>query len=252
MLLTGEEIIAAHQTGEIVIDPFCPDNVNSGSYDVSLGPLYWRQRVPRRRPFPFAEYHHGVPTRVDQYYNPYSQSQVDATWELHHAESPTVLLEGIDAQDLVIPIGPKEIILAHTLEFIGSVPQATGTCITTQMHARSSTIRNCIDVCGSGGFGDAGYFSIWTLEVTNLSPHYTTYLVVGRRYAQISFWRTAPTQRNYAHDGKYQADQSLAEMKASWKPTMMLPRAYQDREVGATSEHQTLVQQLLRDHPIED
>ncbi len=250
MLMTGEEIVQSHRAGEIVIDPFCPDNVNSGSYDVTLGPLYWRQRKP---PFLGEQYvlfaDHAVPSGA--MYNPYNPLDVDAAWELHNAEPPPVPIEGVGEQDLVIPIGPKEIILTHTLEFIGSTPQPQGTCITTQMHARSSTIRSCIDVCGSGGYGDHSFHNRWTQEITNLSPHYTTYLVVGRRYAQISFWRTAPTQHNYAQQGKYQADQTLDEMKTSWCPTMLLPRTYQDREVGQPNQHQDLIQRLLLDHPIE-
>lgn len=36
-MLTGEEIIRAVQSGEIVIDPFTKDNVNPNSYNLTLG-----------------------------------------------------------------------------------------------------------------------------------------------------------------------------------------------------------------------
>ncbi|KKM60462.1 hypothetical protein LCGC14_1541530 [marine sediment metagenome] len=247
MLLTGDEIISAHQAGEIVIDPFVPQNVNSASYDVSLGPFCYRQ-VPAS-----VRYNRRLPSRMDYGYNPYDAKCIQASWQLDRAISASTLpkMEGVDDNDFVIPIGPKEIILAHTLEFIGSTMLPGGCSITTQMHSRSSSVRNCIDVCGSGGLGDHGYHSIWTLEVQNLSVHYTTYLVVGRRYAQISFYRTETTSRDYAAHGKYQAAADLERLRASWRPTMMLPRTHLDREVGSSDQHQQLIQELIQLHPIE-
>jgi len=240
MLLTGDEIIKAEVAGEIIIDPFDARNVNTGSYDVTLGPWYYRQQKPHERM---------RPVRVPFYdsYNPYDQQHVEATWELCCATPATYLnAKGIAKDDLVISIDPKEIILAHTLEFIGSVPQPDGISTTTQMHSRSSSVRNGIDVCGSGGFGDHGFCSRWTMEIVNTSPYYTTYLVVGRRYAQISFFRTSPIQRNYAAEGKYHAGKALADLRVSWHPSMMLPRVYEDYEVTAGTPNKALIENLLK------
>lgn len=256
MILTGDEIIKAHRGGTIAVDPFCLENVNTCSYDVTLGPWFYRQMHPTKRPAPFAEYKRGIPlhpARND--YNPYAQKHIEASWRLYAAEPVGLIglhIDGVNHDDLVVPIEPKEIILAHTLEFIGSVPQPEGISITTAMHSRSSSVRNCIDVCGSGGWGDHAFFSRWTMEVVNHSPHYTCYLVVGRRIAQISFHRTAPIQRTYRDiTGKYQLGDSLEELKRSWTPEMMLPRMYQDREVGKSNRHRRLIQELIHKYPIE-
>lgn len=38
MILTGEEIVRAHRDGDIIIEPFTPDQVNPNSYNFRLGP----------------------------------------------------------------------------------------------------------------------------------------------------------------------------------------------------------------------
>lgn len=250
MLLNGDEILKARRAGEIVIDPFLTANINSHSYDVSLGPFYYQQR-----PYKTWWLRKGFPTIISDtnVYNPYDEQHTKDAWELCRADEASLLgyvTEGIGRNDLVIPIGPKEIILAHTLEFIGSVPRPEGISITTMMHSRSSSVRSCIDVCGSGGFGDAGFCSRWCMEIVNTSPHYFCYLVVGRRIAQISFHRTEPIQRDYAQEGKYHAGLSLEELREKWHPSMMLPRVYQDREVGKPNRHRKLINQLIKKYPI--
>jgi hypothetical protein len=55
---------------------------------------------------------------------------------------------------------------------------------------------------------------------------------VGRRIAQIVFFETGPIlENNYAKSGKYQSGDSLAALKKTWKPEMMLPRLYIDRDI---------------------
>lgn len=247
MLLNGDDIIKARDAGEIIIDPFDKRNVNTGSYDVSLGPWYYRQRELADRNNQFWEVH---TDEQENGYNPYDQNHIRSTWMLCQAipeDRLSACISGVASDDLIIPIGPKEIILAHTLEFIGSIPYHTGIKITTQMHSRSSSVRNGIDVCGSGGFGDHGFCSRWTMEIVNTSPRYTAYLVVGRRYAQISFFRTNLIQRDYAKEGKYQAaGKSLADLQKSWHPSMMLPKAYKDWEVEEGTPNKVLIEKLLK------
>lgn len=38
MILTGKKILEARQAGDIIIDPFVPENVGPNSYDVTLAP----------------------------------------------------------------------------------------------------------------------------------------------------------------------------------------------------------------------
>ena len=83
------------------------------------------------------------------------------------------------------------------------------------------------------------------MEVVNHSPYYSTSLLVGRRYAQISFHRTAPIHRAYTSTGKYQTSEVLDELKKNWTPETMLPRMYEDREVGKKNPHQQLIRSLV-------
>lgn len=72
------------------------------------------------------------------------------------------------------------------------------------------------------------------MEITNNSTRYAIPLVVGRRVAQIIFFDTGETlakEKDYTKRGKYQKTVSLAELKKNWKPEMMIPRLYLDREI---------------------
>ena len=71
------------------------------------------------------------------------------------------------------------------------------------------------------------------MEVTNNSRYYTIPLVVGRRVAQIVFFETEPIEnieQDYIRTGKYQHSEQIEDLKRSWRPQMMLPRMYDDRE----------------------
>lgn len=70
------------------------------------------------------------------------------------------------------------------------------------------------------------------MEITNNSRHYIIPLVVGRRIAQIIFFDTGPIlDADYASQGKYQTTTDIKKMKKEWKPEMMLPRLYTDRDI---------------------
>ncbi len=134
-------------------------------------------------------------------------------------------LEGIDPETHIIMIAPHEMLLCHTQEFIGG-----RRCVTTEMKARSSTGRVFLSVCKCAGWGDVGYFNRWTMEVSNSSDEYWMVLPVGYRFAQIAFYEVEPLEESYEGDGKYQASGELEELKRSWKPEMMLPAMWKDRE----------------------
>jgi dCTP deaminase len=122
---------------------------------------------------------------------------------------------------------PGETILAHTNEFIGGRDS-----VTTMMKARSSLGRNFIEVCKCAGWGDVGYVNRWTMEITNNSKNYIIPLVVGRRIAQIIFFETGPIlAKDYATTGKYASSTDIAELKKNWKPEMMIPQLWKDRDI---------------------
>ena len=209
------------ELGNILIDPFNKDNLATSSYDVSLGEFYFREQKAEDE------------MRI---YNIYSKKHIERVWgtEPYRAKrAKDVLreyeLEGINDDDRVILIGPGETILAHTEEFIGGL-----NIVSTEMKARSSMGRSFIEVCKCAGWGDVGYTNRWTMEITNNSRHYMIPLVVGRRIAQIIFFEVGPILKNDYRkgiDSKYHTNTDFAETKKEWKPQMMHPGLYKDREV---------------------
>ena len=144
--------------------------------------------------------------------------------------------EGISPDDRVILLAPGETVLGHTQEFIGGRDH-----ITTMMKARSSLGRSFIEVCKCAGWGDVGYTNRWTMEITNNSSRYYIPLVVGRRIAQIVFFETGPILASgYAKKGKYQSEGTVAQLKKHWKPEMMLPRLYLDRDIKKGGRNKTM------------
>lgn len=209
------------QEGEIIIYPFNEKNLNTSSYDVTLGNWFFREQ------------------NRDQWeshiYNMYSEKNVQRIWGKPQEAKPYkfykekgIFLENIKDDDCLIFIDPGETILAHTNEWIG-----TKTHITTMMKSRSSLGRNFIETCKCAGFGDVGYHNRWTLEITNNSNNYTIPLVVSRRLAQVVFLDVGEIddqQNNYNKTGKYQTQQTLEELQKNWTPYDMLPKMYLDFE----------------------
>lgn len=223
--LSDKKILEYIQQGEIVIEPFAKENLQTCSYDVSLGNFYYRQTKPITHGTVFT-------------YNPYDKECVDALWQgpfeacdagctIMIDQIPTRghFLKGIAPTDKIIWLEPRETILAHTQEFIGGKARTTA-----KMYSRSSSGRNLLGVCKCAGWGDVGYFNRWTMEITNFSD-YMIPLIVGRRYAQIVFYPTGPTEMvTYNSGGKYQDSVSLSFLMSTWKPSAMLPKMYDDRE----------------------
>ena len=106
-------------------------------------------------------------------------------------------------------------IRAHTQEIIGARKN-----IATKMNARSSMGRLGISVCKCAGFGDVGYISRWTMEITNHSQSAWIDLPVGMRIAQISFFRTGKVLNEYK--GKYG--------QGEWTPEDMIPKLWKEKD----------------------
>lgn len=221
MALSDKKILEHMKKGTVVIEPFTKENLETSSYDVTLGGWYFRENTPHN---------------YRNIYNVYDKKHTDRVWgtKPEHAEKASKIFEhinfeynGIDPNDKVILLEPGETILAHTNEFIGGRD-----CVTTMMKARSSLGRNFIEVCKCAGWGDVGYTNRWTMEITNNSRNYIIPLVVGRRVAQIIFFETGDIlKKDYALKGKYQTSTDVKKLKKDWKPEMMLPKLYNDRDI---------------------
>ena len=226
-LLSDKAILHYLSAGRVVIFPFHLSHLSTTSYDVTLGPHYYRESTP--------EPGCGI-------YNPYCLTQVQRVWgaareaELHSdwaQRTSQPLLTNIHPSDRLIWIAPGETILGHTEEYIGGLQT-----ITTMMKARSSMGRNFIEVCKCAGWGDIGYTNRWTMEITNNSRYYSIPLVVGRRIAQLIFFDSDGAlqggggQGSYERSGKYQSSDRLEVVRREWKPSDMLPKMYLDREIA--------------------
>lgn len=217
MALSDKKILKGIKKGSIIIDPFNDKNLGTSSYDVCLGEYFFREQEP---------------TLDNNIFNIYDQEQVDKVWGKAQKASwamdvlPSNFFDRpfenrvIQENDKVIMVAPGETILAHTLEFIGGRFDKT-----TMMKARSSLGRSFILVCKCAGWGDVGYITRWTFEITNVSRHYSIPLLVGSRIAQIVFIKTGKIRnKDYSANGAYQTTDDIETIKNTWTPETMLPK----------------------------
>lgn len=221
MALSDKKILEHRTHGTIVIEPFIRENLATSSYDVTIGEWYYREKPPFEHMKVFNVYSKRDTERV------WGTKPERATTAKEAFKNFTFAFDGIAPTDKVILLEPGETILAHTNEFIGGRET-----VTTMMKARSSLGRNFINVCKCAGWGDVGYVNRWTMEISNASQHYIIPLVVGRRIAQLVFFETGPIAGNdYTVRGKYQVTTDMKKLKKEWKPEMMLPRLWNDRDI---------------------
>ena len=222
-VLSKPEILKYYKNGLIIIEPFNRENLSSTSYDVRLGEYFYRQNQMERT----------------EILNPFSKDSINKMYfklekaiEVRKIKSQLNSFKNLKPTDKVILISPNETILAHTIEFIGG-KNSKDLAITSEMRARSSLGRIGIAVCKCAGWGDVGYINRWTMEITNFSSVVIS-LVVGMRIAQIIFHQVGPVSRidEYQLRGKYQKSIDIKSLKKNWQPEMMLPKLYQDKDLG--------------------
>ena len=225
--LSDKAILRHMELGNIVIYPFTKKNLNTCSYDVTLGKHYFRE----------AEVLDG-----NTIYNPYSKSSVEKVWGKplvaenagEWMKKSGQKLEGISDNDQIIWIRPKETILGHTNEFIGGKH-----FIGSKMFCRSSWGRSFIEVCKCASLGNINFTNRWVVELTNNSRTHAVPLPVGWRLPQIGFFATEGIltveeggQGSYTGThSKYQISDELKTSIETWSPDDMPPKLYQDREI---------------------
>jgi dCTP deaminase len=178
-MLGTESIALELARGAIICDP-APTHIESAHIDVRLGEYYWE---------------------FDWVLGRVVLADADPT-KYFHLHKVT--------DHVIVP--PRNFILAHTEEFIGTAP---GSSIVPMLHTRSTLARWGLSVHQSAGFGDEGFCSRWTLEIVNPHP-IPIYLPVGGRVGCIAFetleGRSTPYQDRYNVS------------RADWTPEAMLPR----------------------------
>ena len=219
---SNKQIKQAIEDGVIVSVPYNPDNVSEASVDFTLGYYFYKQEYDER-------------SRV---YNPFDRDDVDRYFKgpleaMPHQEwcdrYGFKLFENIPPEHPIIVLKPGERILAHTHEFIGIRSHGGA----AEVKSRSSWGRNGVAVCFDAGWVDPGYVNRITLEIYNLNQHESVVLPVGERIGQLIFHTAGPVEGDYSDgrdgmSGKYQHTDNLDERIASWRPEMMLPRAFKD------------------------
>ncbi len=217
-VLSEQEILTAMKRTDIVIDPFVPSQLNTASYDITLGEWFY---ICEAMPFE-GDFNPWDPGDVARYYKGPFRAQTNQDWSEEHRGGR--LWQGIPPETQIIVLRPGECILGHTPEFIGSRRDSV-----PMMHARSSMGRINISTCDDAGWGDIGYINRWTMEIRNKNKA-NVVLVCGQRIGQIIFFAAGPTDRSYGEEGHYQDSTELEVVKASWKPEDMLPRLTLDQK----------------------
>lgn len=193
----------------------CNKNIQNCSIDITLGKNIWRQKVDDFKQL-----------STDSYliFNPWNESHIKLMWKKDKVKKikdhGLAAQLGVEAGTKGIILQPREFILAHTNEFIGGKNN-----ITTMMKARSSIGRSNITICRCAGFGDIGFISRWTMEITN-NNDIPIFIPFCARMGQIVFFYTGKSDTTYK--GKYQKGDNLEEIVKNWQPDMMLPKLFLD------------------------
>jgi deoxycytidine triphosphate deaminase len=205
-VLSDQQILDEMTRDNIFIHPYQEKNLSNSSYDVCLGPYYYRAK------------------KENGLFLPWDEESVREYWgECQYANT---ILDEVDARRFKLAIGtqyillePGELILGHTLEYIGGKNH-----ICSMMKCRSSLGRVGISVCKDAAFGNIGYVNRWTMEISNFSSA-TVPLVVGSRVAQILFFYSGQVRKSYENGGSYQNNyKTTDELIKNWCYTDMLPK----------------------------
>lgn len=219
-VFSDSEIIEAIKDGHIIMQPYNLSHIRGSSVDVTLGYWYYTTELTKDRSYynPFSK------EDVKNYFGEPKKAVIHKIWCKKQNRLP---FKGIPLNHPIIVLGPGERILAHTHEFIGINPPGT-----TEMRARSSWGRNGIATCFDAGWGDPGYINRWTMEIYNLNERECVPLPIGERVAQIIFHHTGKVKHHYGKSGKYQKSKDIKKIIDTWRPDMMLPKAFKDIRIA--------------------
>jgi dCTP deaminase len=215
-VLSDLGIIYQMQKGNVVIEPFCRENLSTSSYNLTLGEWYFvRSREEPSRlnicNFPDPKIFWGDP----------QQAVLAKDFKEKYGQFiPVDFWQGIKDDDKLIAVPPGEVILVHSHEFAGAREGYT-----QMVRSRSTLERLGVTTTISAGWGDVGFTNRWTFLLKNEHFSSDVVLKVGAPYFQLVFLKCVPVGTRYVKGGgRYQETENLEELMKSWKPEDMLPK----------------------------
>lgn len=189
-MLTGDEIEKRVRSGEIIIDPFDPNNLGPNSYDLTLSEMLLIYNL--EPPYPGR----WVPGQ-EPYIHPGSV--------LDMRKEPAT--EEITIPDHGLVLWPGRLYLGATREHTRTDTLVPG------IEGRSSVGRLGINVHITAGFGDVGFEGTWTLEISVIHP---VRVYAGVRICQIYYQEPVGKIGKRYNSDKYQK-QSEPKPSMLWK-----------------------------------
>lgn len=181
MILSDKSIKNKLKTGEIIIEPFNPKDLQPTSYDLHLGSDFLRFNTKKH-------------SEIDV-----KKPVSDLMEKVHLDENGSITLQ------------PGDFILAHTVEITGVDDKHVG-----RLEGKSSLARLGLIIHTTAGFLDPGNCLRMTLEIVNLSP-LPIKLYAGMKVAQMAFEQVdQKVSKPYGHkslNSKYYKDSSVSESK---------------------------------------
>lgn len=204
--LLRDEIKRELVRGNIKIYPFKKELLREASYDVTLANEFMVQTnvgslaSPRMVNIWSEEKGKGLEEE--------ECLSASGLWEPRRAKPTQMEIRGKTKKVEVLVLEPKEMVLGHTREFVG-----TSSKISTLLSTRSSAARSCLFTCQCSFFGNPGFFDRWTLEITNNSFRYKIPIVVEESISSMIFLKTSGyDEESSKEEASIPSDEELEEM----------------------------------------
>lgn len=206
-ILSGSAIRECRTRGMITIDPFVESQVNSGSFDVRLGP----QIVLYQSCVRYKNGYEPVSDKILKDENGtrlFPSEAIDSRYPVGldtEKDDPVYTINRSLGDRFLLKPGIGY--LMHTLERIGS------TEFIPVLDGKSSIGRKFISIHQTAGFCDAGWEGQITLECTVLHP---TWVCIGQRVGQVRFHTISGNKDRYK--GRYKGALAVGAVPSrSWE-----------------------------------